>query len=90
MAMAQKLVRTLHDWLKIIEEIEKNPGEKRVNIAKRLRLPASTLNTIFAKKNDIREQIQKCGNACKKWKTGKESTFAELEMVLFTPRLTKL
>jgi hypothetical protein len=36
------------------------------------------------------EKIQKCGNACKKRKTGKESTFAELETVLFTPRLTKL
>jgi hypothetical protein len=33
-------VRTLHDWLKIIEEIEKNPGEKHVDIAKWLRLPA--------------------------------------------------
>jgi hypothetical protein len=32
--MAQKLVRTLYDRLKIIEEIEKNPGEKRVDIAK--------------------------------------------------------
>jgi hypothetical protein len=52
--------------LKIIEEIEKNPGEKRVDISKRLGLPASTLNTIFAKKNEIHEQIQKCGNACKK------------------------
>jgi hypothetical protein len=64
MAMAQKLLRTLHDRLKIIEEIEKNPGGKRVDIAKRLGLPASTLNTIFAKKNEIRKQIQKCGNAC--------------------------
>jgi hypothetical protein len=47
-------------------------------------LPASTLNSIFAKKIEIREQIQKCGNVCKKSKTGKESTFAELETVLFT------
>jgi hypothetical protein len=47
-------------------------------------LPASTLSSIFAKKNDIREQILKCGDACKKRKTGKESTFAELETVLFT------
>jgi centromere protein B len=82
--MSKKLVRTLHDRLKIIEEIEKNPEEKRVDIAKRLRLRASTLNTIFAKKNEIREQIQKCGNACKKRNTGKLSTFAELETVLFT------
>jgi hypothetical protein len=61
-------MRTLHDRLKIIEKIEKNPGEKHVDIAKWLGFPASTLNTIFAKKNDIREQIQKCGNACKKRK----------------------
>jgi hypothetical protein len=62
----------------------KNPGEKRVDIAKRLGLPASTLNSIFAKKNDIRKQIQKFGNVCKKRKTGKESTFTEFETVLFT------
>jgi hypothetical protein len=35
-------------------------------------------------KNNIREQILKCGNACTKRKTSKESTFAELEAVLFT------
>jgi hypothetical protein len=69
----------LHDRLKIIHQVEKNHGEKRVDIAKRLGLPTSTLNTILAKKNDIREQIQKCGNTCKKLKTSKESTFAELE-----------
>jgi hypothetical protein len=59
--MAQKLVRTLYDLLKITEEVEKNPGEKCVDIAKQLGLPASTLNTIFAKKNEIRKHIQKCG-----------------------------
>jgi hypothetical protein len=47
-------------------------------------LPASTLNSIFAKENEIREQIQKCGNACKKRKTSKESTIAELGTLLFT------
>jgi len=69
--------------LKIIEEVEKNPGEKRVYIAKRLGLAASTLNLVFVKKDEIRQQTEKCGNACKR-KTGKESTFAELETVLFT------
>jgi hypothetical protein len=71
MALPKKRVRTLHDRLKITQEVEKNPREKRVDIAKLLGLPASTLNSIFAKKNEIREQIQKCGNACKKRKTGK-------------------
>jgi len=53
MAQSKKQVRTLHDRLKIIEEVEKNPGEKRVYIAKRFRLAASTLNSIFAEKDDI-------------------------------------
>ena len=51
MAQPKKHVRTLHDRLKIIEEVEKNPAEKRVDIAKRLGLSASTLNSIFAKKD---------------------------------------
>ena len=54
MTQPKKQVRTLHDRLKIIEEVEKNPGEKRVYIAKRLGLAANTLNSIFAKKDEIR------------------------------------
>jgi hypothetical protein len=84
MTQLKKQARTLHDRLKIIKEEEKNPGEKRVYIAKRLRLAANTLNSILAKKEKIHQQTEKCGNACKKRKTGKESTFAELETVLFT------
>jgi hypothetical protein len=84
MALRKKRIRTLHDRLKLIHEVEKNPGEKCVDIAKQLGLPESTLNSIFAKKNDIRTQIQKCSNTCTKRKTSKESTFAELETVLFT------
>ena len=53
-------------------------------IAKQLGLATSILNSIFAKKDEIHQQIEKCGNACKKRKTGKESPFAELETVLFT------
>jgi hypothetical protein len=83
MAQTKKEVRTLHDRLKIMEEVEKNPGEKRVDIAERLGLAASTLNSIFVK-DEICKQIEKCSNACKKRKTGKESTFAVLETVLFT------
>jgi ribosome-binding protein aMBF1 (putative translation factor) len=58
MAQSKKRVRTLHDQLKIIQEVKKNPGEKRVDIAKRLGLPASTLNSIFAKKNEICEKYR--------------------------------
>ena len=50
MTQPKKQVRTSHDRLKITEEVEKNPGEKRLYsyIAKRLGLAASTLNPIFA------------------------------------------
>jgi hypothetical protein len=82
MAQLNKELRPLHDRLKIIEEVEKNPGKKCVYIAKRLGLAMSTLNSIFAK-DETCQQIEKCGNACKKRKTGKESTFAELETVLY-------
>jgi hypothetical protein len=34
MAVRKNRVRSLHDRLKLIHEVEKNPGEKRVNIAK--------------------------------------------------------
>jgi hypothetical protein len=55
-----------------------------VYISKRLGLAASTLNSTFTEKDEIRQQIEKFGNACKKRKTGKELTFSQLETVLFT------
>jgi len=58
MTQPKKQVRTSHNRLKIIEEVEKNPGEKLVYTAKRLGLAASTLNSIFAKKEEIRQQIE--------------------------------
>ncbi|PSN37927.1 hypothetical protein C0J52_12231 [Blattella germanica] len=48
MAFPVKQVRTLEQRLRIIEEVEKNPKEKRVDIAKRLGLPPSTLNSIIS------------------------------------------
>jgi hypothetical protein len=63
--------------------VKKNPAEKRTDIAKRLGLPPSTLNSIIAKKRDIREQADKCGTSTKKRNMGKESTYSKLENVLF-------
>jgi hypothetical protein len=57
MALPKKRVRTLHDRLKIIQEVEKNPGEKRVDIAERLGLPASTLNYICQEERDPRTNV---------------------------------
>ena len=72
--MAAKQVHTLQERPGIMEEVEKNPTEKRVDIAKRLGLPPSTLNSIIAKKGEIRQQVDKYGTSAKKRKAGKEST----------------
>jgi hypothetical protein len=61
--------------------VEKYPSEKRIDVAKPLGLPPSTLNMIIVKKN-IREQADTCGTSAKERKTGKVSTY-ELENVLF-------
>jgi hypothetical protein len=39
MAFPVKQVRTLEEQLRIIEEVEKNPSEKKIDVAKQLSLP---------------------------------------------------
>jgi DNA-binding IclR family transcriptional regulator len=70
-AFPVKQVRTLEQQLRIIEEVEKNPSEKRIDVAKQLGLPPSTLNTIIAKKNirehayvSVNQQLAICGVLC--------------------------
>jgi hypothetical protein len=53
MAFPVKQVRTSEERVRIIEEVEKT--HQRRLMAKQLGLPPSTLNTIFAKKKEIRE-----------------------------------
>jgi antitoxin component of RelBE/YafQ-DinJ toxin-antitoxin module len=50
MAFPVKEVRALEKLLRITEEVEKNPSEKKTDVAKQLGLPPSTLNTITVKK----------------------------------------
>jgi hypothetical protein len=53
-----------------------NPSEKRIDVAKQIGLPPSTLNTIIAKKKKIREhayvsvdqELATCGVVCCVWK----------------------
>lgn len=78
-----KQIRTLAEKIRLIEEVEKHPFEKRVEIAKRLKLPPSTLNSIISKKDEIRKQVDKYGASAKKRKTGRESTYKDLETVLY-------
>jgi hypothetical protein len=44
-AFPVKQVQTLEERLCIIEEVEKNPSEKRTDVVKRLGLPPSTLKS---------------------------------------------
>jgi hypothetical protein len=83
MAFPVKQFQTLEERLRIIDEVEKIPLEKRIYVAKLLGLPPSTKNSIIAKKGEIREQADKCGTSAKKRKTGKESTYSKLKSALF-------
>jgi hypothetical protein len=82
MSQPKKQVRTLHERLKIVEEVEKNPGDRRVNIAKRLGLAPSTL-TPYLQRRTKSESRQKNVTPVRRGKRT-ESTFTELESVLFT------
>jgi hypothetical protein len=74
-----KEVRTLHQGLKITEEMEKNPTEKQINIAKRLRLVPSMLNSNVTKKREIQEH-GRCRKSCKKRKPGGNLLSASLKV----------
>jgi hypothetical protein len=78
-AFPVKQVQTFEEQLRVIEEVEKTPSEKRTDVAQRLGLPPSTLNSIIAKKREIREQDDKCGSSAKRRKTGMESIYSKLE-----------
>jgi hypothetical protein len=72
MAFPLKQVRTLEEQLRISEEVQKNPSEKRTDVAKQLGLPPSTLNTIIANEK-TREHAYVCGPGahnvwCAVWK----------------------
>jgi hypothetical protein len=66
MAFPVKQVRTLHERLHIIEEVEKT-HQRREDVAERPGQPPSMLNTIIAKKK-IREHAYVSGpGACDVW-----------------------
>jgi hypothetical protein len=55
MAFPVKQVRTLEERLRIIEEVGKKPSKKRIDVAKQLGLPPSTLNRIIVKRKKTKE-----------------------------------
>jgi hypothetical protein len=63
--------------LEIVEEMEKIPIEKQINIPKCNEFGPSTFNSTVAKKH-----IDTCGKSCKKRKMRREFTFCELESIL--------
>ena len=67
-----KQLRSLQERVHIIEEIEKNPFEKRVEAARRLSVPISTLNSIISKKNENGSnccELYKFFSTFDKWQT---------------------
>jgi hypothetical protein len=53
MVFPVKQSQALEELLCIIEDVVKNPSEKRTDVAKQLGLPPSTLNTTIVKIRDL-------------------------------------
>jgi hypothetical protein len=68
----------IEERLRIIEEVEKIPREKTIDVAKRLGLPPSPQNSIIAKKREIREHAFKCGTS-----DGQGVDYSKVESALF-------
>jgi hypothetical protein len=71
MAFPVKQVRTLEERLHIIEKVEKNSSEKRIDVARQLGLPPSMLHTIIEKKKirehayvSVDQELAMCGVLC--------------------------
>jgi hypothetical protein len=74
---------TLHERVKIIESVTKNPTEKWLDIAKRRRLSHHPHKTpILPRTREILGQNDKRGKFCKKWVAERQYNFRELESVL--------
>jgi hypothetical protein len=65
-----KQVWALEELLRIIEEVEKKPSEKRTDVAKQLDLSPSTINMIIVKKIrehayvSVDQELTMCGVLC--------------------------
>lgn len=57
MSRKQKAL-TLKEKLDILSKVDENPRKKRVDLARELGLPVSTLNTIVGKQEEIQKKIQ--------------------------------
>lgn len=75
---------SLRKKLEILEQVRNNPNETKINIAKRLALPYSTLTTIIAHEAEIRSSASKAGPSGEKRTRTQAGRFAELEKALLT------
>lgn len=69
------------DKVKIIAKFDEHVGT-RVDLAKELSIPVSTLNTIVKSRETITINAAKCGPSAKKRKYVKDSRFKQLEEIL--------
>ncbi|KRY03771.1 Major centromere autoantigen B, partial [Trichinella patagoniensis] len=68
---------TTSQKLQIIQTVDENPNMKRIDIARMMNIPSSTLNTILAKRTTL-ESACNDGNSSTR-KRIRSGNFAELE-----------
>ncbi|KAG0432820.1 hypothetical protein HPB47_020496 [Ixodes persulcatus] len=79
MASRKRKPLTLRERLSILAVVDRDPKRKRIDIAKGLRLPASTVNTVVSKRKQIEENALVFGAATKQARGAKHG---ELEDAL--------
>jgi CENP-B N-terminal DNA-binding domain/Tc5 transposase DNA-binding domain len=82
MSSRKRKALTLHDKLGFLKEVDSNPHMTKVDLAKKLCVPVSTLNTIIYKRKEIENNASACGSSSTKKLRVQAGKFSELEDVL--------
>lgn len=73
---------SLTDKLRIIKKVDDNPTAKKIDLAKELGIPKSTLFTIIAKRDEILDNASTSGSSCSKKKRVQQGRYEDMEECL--------
>lgn len=83
MALHKRKALSLEEKLNVLDAVDKQPGRKRVEIAKELGLPPSTLNSIVSKRAEIKGNAALFGPKAKQARGAKYGTLDESLLTWF-------
>lgn len=81
-SLRKRKALSLKDKIEILREVDKNNGLNRVQLAKQLNIPVSTLSTIVYNRKKIEENASACGSSVSKRLRVQAGKFSEVEDIL--------